>query len=69
MRLGLLGVLLEVPDPVKTCAVPLVATLLKGKLKVRREVLPPVLDTYATGVYNRFKNLSGRAHLDYNLIV
>jgi hypothetical protein len=45
MRLGLAGVLLEVGFPVKICAVPLVATLVKGKLKVTVAVLVAVLDT------------------------
>ena len=46
--MGFCGVLLLVGFPVRTCAVPLVATLLNAKLKVRLAVLLPVLEIYPT---------------------
>lgn len=48
IRLGFWGVLLLVGTPVRTCAVPLVATLLNAKLNVRRAALLPVLEIYST---------------------
>jgi len=45
MRFGLAGVLLAVAVPVNTWAVPVVATLEKGRLKVRRDAVAAVLET------------------------
>lgn len=44
MRLGLVGVLLLVGFPVMTVAVPVVATLLNARLKVRRAALVAVFE-------------------------
>lgn len=44
--LGLSGVLLPVGVPVRTWAVPVEATLLNARLKVRRAVLLPVFEIW-----------------------
>jgi len=53
IRLGFWGVLLLVGTPVRTCAVPLVATLLNARLNVRRAALLPVLEIYSTHTCQR----------------
>lgn len=45
-RFGLVGVLLEVAAPVKSCKDPLEATFLKGRMKVSVEAELAVLDIY-----------------------
>jgi len=67
IRLGLCGVLLLVGFPVRTCAVPLVATLLNAKLKVRRAVLLPVLEIYPAQVSVNMKKCLENDDLDYEL--
>lgn len=44
MRLALVGVLLAVAVPVNTWAVPVVATVAKGRLNVRRDAEAAVLE-------------------------
>lgn len=46
-RFGLVGVLLAVDAPVRTCAVPEVATVAKGRTKVMAAAVPAVFETYA----------------------
>lgn len=55
--MGFCAVLLLVGLPVRTCAVPLVATLLNAKLKVRRAALLPVLEIYPTQLSAKMINV------------